>query len=320
MGTEDGAQAGSPSWRLALCTLEEDLRRRSSSPRTLVAYRHDVLDFARWCEAHELAPEAVNARAIRRHVAMLSQAGLAPSTIARKLAAIRSLFASLRQHGFVSESPAELVSAPKRPMSLPRVLKQTEVERLLEGIPAHDPLQLRDRALYELAYACGLRASELISLNLDDIDHDSEQLRVEGKGRRTRLLPVGEQASAALRTYLERGRGELTKCRDLAQSPDGRSRRGEDEQALFLSRSGRRLGSGDVRRRLRGWALRTRTPGHVHPHALRHSFATHLLDGGADLRSIQELLGHSSISTTQVYTRVESTRLRSAYARSHPRA
>jgi integrase/recombinase XerC/integrase/recombinase XerD len=315
--------------------LEQDLRRRGSSPRTLAAYRHDVLDFARWCSTHRLAPDAVSARAIRRYVAQLSQRGLAPSTIARKLAAIRGLFASLRQHGLVSQSPAELVSAPKRPASLPRVLKQAEVEGLLDGIPAQGPLQLRDRAIFELAYACGLRAAELVSLNLEDVDHDSEQLRVEGKGSRTRLLPIGEQAQAALRAYLERSRGKLAQGRDPMQGtgtsdrrvvrdpgagPDRGAERDPDAQALFLSRSGRRLGTGDVRRRLREWALRTRTPGHVHPHALRHSFATHLLDGGADLRSIQELLGHSSISTTQVYTRVESARLRSAYARSHPRA
>ncbi len=322
-----------PAWRPALSRLEQDLRRRGSSPRTLAAYRHDVLDFARWCSTHQLAPDAVSARAVRRYVAQLSESGLAPSTIARKLAAIRSLFASLRQHGLVSQSPAELVSAPKRPASLPRVLKQAEVEGLLDGIPAQGPLQLRDRALFELAYACGLRAAELVSLNLEDVDHDSEQLRVEGKGARTRLLPIGEQAQAALRAYLERSRGKLAQGRDPMHSAaarddgvereagsDRRAERDRDAQALFLSRSGRRLASGDVRRRLREWALRTRTPGHVHPHALRHSFATHLLDGGADLRSIQELLGHSSISTTQVYTRVESARLRSAYARSHPRA
>jgi site-specific recombinase XerD len=296
----------SPAWKGAAARLEADLARRGSAQRTRLAYRRDVEAFAGWCVRQELDPDAVSARAIRRYVAHLSQEGLAPSTIARKLAALRSLFASLREHGQLRESPAELVSAPKRPSSLPRVMKEQQLSEMLDGISAGEPLPLRDRAIFELAYACGLRASELVSLNLDDIDYDAEQLRVQGKGDRTRLLPIGEQAQVALEAYLRRGRGAL---------------RGElEQQALFLSRSGRRLDPGDVRRRLRTWALRTHTPGHVHPHALRHSFATHLLDGGADLRAIQELLGHASISTTQVYTRVESARLRSAYARSHPRA
>lgn len=294
------------AWQQALEWFQGDMRRRGSAARTRLAYERDVIGFVRWCDAQHLDPGAVTAKAVRRYVARLSQSRLAPSTVARKLAAVRSLFASLREHELVSHSPAELVSAPKRPASLPRVLKAGEVERLLDGIPAHEPLELRDRAIFELAYSCGLRASELVSVDVQDVDHDSEQLRVEGKGARTRLLPVGEHAQAALHAYLERGRPLLQ--RDRA------------ERALFLSRSGRRLDSGDVRRRLRAWALRTRTQGRVHPHALRHSFATHLLDGGADLRSIQELLGHASISTTQVYTRVEAARLRSAYARSHPRA
>jgi site-specific recombinase XerD len=303
MSTEGGL---ADAWQGALRGFERDLSRRGSAPRTRLAYGTDVDAFARWCADQGLDPTQVSAKAVRRYVAHLSQQGLAPSSVARKLAAVRGLFASLREHGELAQSPAELVSAPRRPSHLPRVLKESELGRLLDGIPATEPLQLRDRAIFELVYACGLRASELVSIDLGDIDHDAEQLRVEGKGQRTRLLPIGEQAQAALAAYLERGREDL--------------RRGGCEQALFLSRSGRRLDSGDVRRRLRGWALATRTPGHVHPHALRHSFATHLLDGGADLRAIQELLGHASISTTQVYTRVESARLRSAYARSHPRA
>ncbi len=325
-----------PAWRDAALCFAQDLGRRGSATRTRVAYSRDVDDFARWCSRREIDPLTVSARTIRRYVAELSERGLAPSTIARKLAAVRGLFASLREHGRLRQSPAELVGAPKRPSTLPRVLKESELAGLLDGIPAQDALQLRDRAIFELAYACGLRASELVGLDLGDVDHDSEQLRVEGKGGRTRLLPIGEQAQASLALYLERGRPPLVAQGadrgrpplaaqgadrgrgELAAQPTARER--GQERALFLTRSGRRLDSGDVRRRLRTWALRTRTPGHVHPHALRHSFATHLLDGGADLRAIQELLGHASISTTQVYTRVESARLRNAYARSHPRA
>jgi len=204
------------------------------------------------------------------------------------------------------QSPADLVSTPRRGSHLPTVVKAGDMGALLDGIPASTALELRDRALFELAYACGLRAEALVSLTLAHVDHDGEQLRVEGKGRKTRFLPVGEPAMAALRLYLERARPALG---------DGGA-----QAALFLSKSGRPLGTGDVRRRLRVWTARAGLQGGVSPHALRHSFATHLLDGGADLRTIQELLGHSSLSTTQVYTRVESARLRSAYTRSHPRA
>ena len=185
-------------------------------------------------------------------------------------------------------------------------MKPADVAELLDRIPATTPLELRDRALFELAYACGLRAEELVNLDHGSIDFDAEQVRVEGKGGKTRFVPVGEQALAAIGDYLERARAALGGA--------------GGDPALFLSKSGRRLSTSDVRRRLRVWARHAATQGAVHPHALRHSFATHLLEGGADLRAIQELLGHSSISTTQVYTRVESARLRAAYLRSHPRA
>jgi integrase/recombinase XerC/integrase/recombinase XerD len=265
---------------------------------------------------------------VRRYIAHLSELGLSAATIARKLASIRALFRSLREHGQIEQSPADLLATPRRGSHLPRVLKAPEVARLLDSIPAHGvggPLDIRDRALFELAYACGLRAEEIVSLNLADVDHDGEQLRVEGKGSKTRFVPAGEVALSAVRLYLERARPALTSVPtgDLgphSTTPERSPQAILEEQALFLSRSGRRLGTSDVRRRLRAWATRAGVPGGISPHALRHSFATHLLDGGADLRSIQELLGHASISTTQVYTRVESARLRSAYARSHPRA
>jgi integrase/recombinase XerC/integrase/recombinase XerD len=207
------------------------------------------------------------------------------------------------------ENPAELLSSPKRPRRLPRVLKQGEVEALLDRIPAGSAIELRDRALFELAYASGLRAEELVSLDVESLDFDSESVRVEGKGGKTRIVPVGEHALRALERYLAAGRPILD---------------AGGERALLLSKSGRRLLTSDVRRRLRNWARRAASGApaliDAHPHALRHSFATHLMDGGADLRAIQELLGHATISTTQVYTRVESRRLRSAYARAHPRA
>jgi integrase/recombinase XerC/integrase/recombinase XerD len=177
---------------------------------------------------------------------------------------------------------------------------------------------MRDRAMFELAYGCGLRAEELVDLDLQSIDFDAETVRVEGKGGKTRFVPAGEPALRSVTRYLERGRPALVAPRGEA-GDEPRSAR-QWEPALLLSKSGRRLSTSDVRRRLRVWARHAAHQGAVHPHALRHSFATHLLEGGADLRAIQELLGHSSISTTQVYTRVESARLRAAYARSHPRA
>ncbi|HEY8303152.1 MAG TPA: tyrosine recombinase [Solirubrobacteraceae bacterium] len=305
----------SEPWLRALSLLDEDLRRTNAAPRTRRAYGVDTLQFACFADRRGLAPRGVGVRDVRRYIASLSERRMAATTTARKLAAIRALFRSLREHGHIQQSPADLLTTPRRGSHLPRVLKAPEVARLLDSIPAGGdgapgavggPLDIRDRALFELAYACGLRAEEIVSLEVSDIDHDGEQLRVEGKGSKTRFVPVGEVALAAVRRYLERARPALV---------------GEGEQpALFLSRSGRRLGTSDVRRRLRAWTTRAGVAADVSPHALRHSFATHLLDGGADLRAIQELLGHSSISTTQVYTRVESARLRSAYARSHPRA
>jgi site-specific recombinase XerD len=302
-------------WECALELLMEDLRRRDAAPRTVRAYRVDLDQFAAWAGARELAPADIAAKDVRAYVAALSERELAPSTSARKLAALRALFNSQREHGKVAQNPAELVSTPKRARNLPRVLKAREAAALLDAIgvggsPIKAPLQLRDRAMFELAYACGLRAQELVSLGLADVDHDAEQLRVEGKGRKTRFVPAGEPALKAVGEYLARGRP----C--LAEPAD-------DEPALFVSKSGRRLGTSDVRRRLKGWARHSgveSTAGAIGPHALRHSYATHLLDGGADLRSIQELLGHASVSSTQIYTRVESAKLKSAYARSHPRA
>jgi site-specific recombinase XerD len=294
------------AWREAVGLLEQDLIRRDAAVRTKRAYATDLAQFAHWAAVRGLQPRDVGSRDVRRYIAALSQRDTAPSTSARKLAALRALFSSQREHGLLAQSPADLVSTPRRGSHLPRVLSARDASRLLDGIPAGSPLELRDRALFELAYACGLRAEELVSLKAGDVDHDGEQLRVEGKGRKTRFVPVGEVALEAVRIYLERGR------RGLAA--------GDDEEALFLSKSGKPLGTSDVRRRLRTWTARAGIDGGCSPHALRHSFATHLLDGGADLRSIQELLGHASVSTTQVYTRVESAKLKTAYARSHPRA
>jgi site-specific recombinase XerD len=321
------------AWKDAVALLERDLLRRDAAPRTRRAYLADAARFSAWAQAQGLAPADVAAKAVRRYVAALSADGAAPRTSARHLASLRALFASLRQHGIVAENPAELVSTPRRPSHLPRVLSARDAGALLDAIPAAEPLHARDRAMFELAYGSGLRAQELVTLRLSDVDHDGEQLRVEGKGAKTRFVPVGEPAMTALRVYLERARPALAAP---AGERSPRSANGADSQAaaaphtgaaeaLFLSKSGRALSTSDVRRRLARWlahaaGLAEGSFAGASPHALRHSFATHLLDGGADLRAIQELLGHASVSTTQIYTRVESARLRSAYARSHPRA
>src|SRR5918998_1111203 len=277
----------SEAWSAAMVRFDRDLQRRGAADRTRRAYGADVGELATWAAAQGIEPPAITYRVLRGYAARLSDRGAAPRTLARKLASARAFFRSMVEHGDMAANPAD-------------------VAELLDRIPATTPLELRDRALFELAYACGLRAEELVNLDHDSVDFDAEQVRVEGKGGKTRFVPAGEPALAAIGDYLERARTAL--------------QGGSQDPALFLSKSGRRLSTSDVRRRLRVWARHAATQGAVHPHALRHSFATHLLEGGADLRAIQELLGHSSISTTQVYTRVESARLRAAYARSHPRA
>jgi site-specific recombinase XerD len=308
---ESEATSAQPSapWRRALALLEQDLRRRGAAEKTRHAYAVDGVAFARWADRNRLDPPAVTPRALRRYAAGLTEQGQAPSTVARKLASLRALLRTLVEHGELQQNPADLLSAPRKAQRLPRVLKVAEVAALLDRIPADSALGLRDRALFELAYASGLRAEELVKLDVESVEFDAERVRVEGKGGKTRFVPTGEPALRAIARYLERGRPAL-----LTADPT---------RALFLSKSGRRLSTSDVRRRLRVWtrqAAGASSAAGTSPHTLRHSFATHLLEHGADLRSIQELLGHASISTTQVYTRVESARLRSAYSRSHPRA
>jgi site-specific recombinase XerD len=311
VGLHPDSELENDAWARALASLERDMRRRALAERTRRAYLGDCGQFARWAAAHGSEPATVGLRTLRRYVAALSEAGLEPSSVARKLASLRALFGVLRDEGVRGENPVELIGQPKRSSRLPRVLRPDELDALLERIPGCGPLALRDRALLELAYASGLRAEELVAIACDALSFEEETVRVQGKGGKVRIVPVGEPAAAALGRYLDRGRPAL--------APPG-----EDPGALFLSKSGRRLSTSDVRRRLRLWARAASpvAPGlaGAHPHALRHSFATHLLDGGADLRTIQELLGHATIATTQVYTRVESARIRSAYARAHPRA
>jgi site-specific recombinase XerD len=306
-----------------LRSFDDGMRARGLAEKTRRAYGVDLGQLAEWAAAAGLSPEELSARELRRFAGVLSERGAGKSTVARKLAAIRTFFGLLVERGELEANPADLIASPKRDSYLPRVLKPAEVADLLERMPASAPLDLRDRAMFELAYAAGLRAEELVNLDLESVDPDAEEVRVEGKGGRTRVVPGGEPAWRALDAYLSRGRPVLAGRPGLSPSgeaPGMLSAKDAPERALFLSRTGRRLSTSDVRGRLRIQVRRAALQGGVSPHTLRHSFATHLLEGGADLRAIQELLGHSSISTTQTYTRVESQRLKRAYARAHPRA
>jgi integrase/recombinase XerC/integrase/recombinase XerD len=296
----------SPAWEKALLGFRRELQTRGASAHTLRAYGNDLAELAEWAWRRGREPGELAHRDLRTYAATLSERGLEPASVARKLAAVRSLHDHLTRAGIAPHNPGELLPSPKRGSRLPRVLAPGEIAGLLERIPASGPLEVRDRALFELAYSCGLRAEEIIRLDVESPDFESESLRVAGKGAKTRIVPMGEPAQRALERYLAAARPAL--CAERS------------EAALFLSRRGRRLSPSDVRRRLERWVRQAAVAGHVSPHTLRHSFATHLLEGGADLRSIQELLGHASLSTTQVYTRVEPQRLRSEYERSHPRA
>jgi site-specific recombinase XerD len=301
-----------PTWAEALTDFDRSLAALGMAEKTRRAYGCDLDGLGRWAAERGIPPAHVGARDLRRYAAVLSERGASRATVARKLAAIRSFYRRQLERGMVDASPADLVASPKRDSRLPRVLKQREASALVDSVPTSEPLALRDRAVFELAYAAGLRAEELVNLDVTDLDRDAEELRVTGKGGRVRVIPAGEPAWGVLDRYLERGRPAL--------GAEG----APHEPALFLSKSGRRLSTSDVRRRLTRWARRSGLPPDfpvgVSPHALRHSFATHLLEGGADLRSIQELLGHATISTTQTYTRVDHGRLRRQYARAHPRA
>ncbi len=256
------------------------------------AYRGDVEEFGRWLEQRQTTVEAVDLRVLMEYVTDLGRARrkkLAPATIARKIAAVRSF---LR----FTLGPAQVPGgslAPRRPRRLPDTPKTAEVEAALDALDGDGPLALRNRALVELVYSAGLRSSEAVGLDLADVDFDREQLHVRGKGGKERIVPLGEEAGHLLARYLHEARPELV--------------RGA-QNAVFVSARGRRLDTSTLRRIF------------AHPHRLRHAFATHLLEGGADLRTIQELLGHSSLSTTQLYSHVDGRRLRRVYDRAHPRS
>jgi site-specific recombinase XerD len=280
----------------------------SVAPSTVAAYRRDVDTFARWAEAHDAAaPDVVTRRHIRAHVAQLATEGAATRTIARRLAALRRYYAWLRRTTGSDLDPLAGITAPKGTQRLPRVLRTDELATMLDDPPAvvgDDPpaVRSRDDAVLELLYGSGLRVSELCGLRPQDLDLDGGAVTVWGKGSKQRQVPLSAPAIEALRQWLGFGRAHLAGTETPAD-------------AVFLNKAGRRLSPRDVRR-----IVDRRASSPTHPHALRHTFATHLLDGGADLRVVQELLGHSDLSTTQHYTHVSKERLRRAFDEAHPRA
>ena len=273
------------------------------APRTVEAYRRDLTAFGAWLN-RPLA--STTTEELERWIAELRGAGLSPATIARRVASIRSLFRHLILVGTVSENPAAELDLPRRARRLPRTLSPGEAERLIDAAAGTTPRALRDRALVELLYGAGLRVSEAVSLDRAGVDLEQRLVRTIGKGGKERIVPVGRQAVEALRRYLSRGRPHL----DRRHRPD-----------LFLNAQGgalTRAGAFLILRRLAAKA--GLEPERVHPHLLRHSFATHLLEGGADLRSVQEMLGHADLSTTELYTHVTDRRRRELYFQAHPHA
>jgi integrase/recombinase XerC len=282
---------------------------RRASPHTRKAYRVDLEQYAAFLAAtgEQLVPGAPGV--IRRFLS--SAAGEAGAvSLARKLSAIRSFYRFLVREGIAPGNPARGVASPRRPKRLPEALPEEEVAALVEAPRLAAPLERRDRAFLELLYGSGLRVSELTGLDLEDVDLGAGLVRVLGKRSKERIVPFGRLAAEALRRYLDEARPVL------AAGPD-RARGGA---AMFLNHRGGRLTSRSVARRLEGWTLKAGLPRHVHPHVLRHCFATHLLGNGADLRGIQELLGHASLSTTQRYTHLDWKRLAEVYDAAHPRA
>jgi integrase/recombinase XerD len=284
---------------------------RGLSRNTLEAYRSDLLQFGEYLDRHGLEAEAAAHGDLAAFLSELARGDaehppVAPTTLGRKVACLRSFYRHMRREGIMEHDPTADLHGPRKPQRLPRVLSRDEVARLLEQPRGGGPLVLRDRALLEVMYACGLRASEAVGLELGDLDLEEGLLRARGKGSKERIVPIGRQAVAALNAYLRGGRPLLL---------------GDGVQArLFVNRRGGALTRQGLYKIVQGHARRAGLQERMSPHTLRHSFATHLLAGGCDLRSLQEMLGHADLATTQVYTHLSADRLKDAYFGAHPRA
>ena len=276
---------------------------RRLSPHTLYAYRHDLSTFLAFCRRGTIELAGLDSYAVRQFAAECHRKGLSPRSIARRLSAVRRFLAYLVQERVLTSNPAVGVQAPKPTQRLPATMDTDQVASLL-ALPGDDLLTVRDRAMLELFYSSGLRLSELVRLNLAELDLADQTVRITGKGNKTRVVPVGRYAVAALESWIEL-RAALAAV---------------DEDALFISRRGTRLAGRTVQARLKQWARRQGAGLAIHPHMLRHSFATHMLESSGDLRAVQELLGHASISTTQIYTQLDFQHLAHIYDQSHPRA
>lgn len=278
---------------------------RRVSRHTVAAYRRDLARLAAYCARCGIAEwRALDHRQMRSFAAGEHADGLAPRSIQRRLSAVRTFFGYLLREGYAKQSPAAEVGAPKTRKRLPTTLDADQMGRLLDG-RGDDVLSVRDKAIMELFYSSGLRLSELVGLRLASLDLKDRTVRVDGKGAKTRIVPVGRQAVAALKHWLD----------ERAALP-----RSVQEDAVFIGRTGRRLSARAVQRRVSAWAQRMALPVHLHPHMFRHSFASHLLESSADLRGVQELLGHADIRTTQIYTHLDFQHLAKVYDAAHPRA
>ncbi len=283
---------------------------RNASDLTIKAYREDLIGLADYLEHARgscPAPETLTPQDLREYQAALTQADYARATISRKLASLRSFYRFAQRQGLASSNPAKPLRNPRRQRKLPHVLSSPEVNRLLTAPDGEDAQGLRDRAILETMYSAGLRVSELVGMDDSDIDFDEQIIRVRGKGRKERISPLGSFAIRALQQYAV--------VRKRHASVDGRR-----DSPVFVNRFGKRLTTRSVGRMLEKHILTADLDSRTSPHTLRHSFATHLLDRGADIRSVQELLGHRNLATTQIYTHVSAANLRSIYELAHPRA
>lgn len=270
---------------------------KNYSPHTLLNYRKDLEEFSSFVQRRV---EDIDYFTFRKFLAHLSLRGLKKRSISRKVSTLKSFFKFLLREGYIKTNPAASLVYPRIEKTLPKFIPEGEMQRFLDSLSSEKVLEARDKALIEVLYSSGIRISELRGLNMEDIDFISGIIKVRGKGKKERILPLGKPAQKALRDYLEK--------------------KSSQEKAVFVNRFGKRISCVGIRKIINKWAKILALKGKVSPHVFRHSFATHLLNRGADLRSVQELLGHSSITTTQVYTHLTTERLKDIYRKAHPRA